>query len=267
MLSRVSKFTTTPVKKSCTRIPKSDKSQKRNFLRIVPQNYRGIRTFLGAYEKNKRVGNYLTPGLWFRIPFVHQINLISIEEQIYGTGSISLLSADNVAFTVDATIHAKAKDNEVDKAILNVHNVWDSLAKVCKNELRKILSTMTIDEILKSKNTISISVLAGVSQSAEEWGIKVIDVTINDIILNSSMLNAMGAIAEATRQAEAKIISAKADIEVAQQYNQSAQIYNENPITMRLRELDAWKSISKNPATTIYVVPSDLTTILKSNKL
>lgn len=72
------------------------------------------------------------------------------------------------------------------------------------------------------------------------------------------MKKAMSITADATRQADAKIINARADIETAKQYNEAAKIYAENPMTVRLREFQLWNSVSKNPGSTLFVVPSNL---------
>ena len=72
--------------------------------------------------------------------------------------------------------------------------------------------------------------------------------------------------AEADRNAEAKIINAKADVETAKQYDEAAKIYRENLVTLRLREYQLWHSVSKNPCTTIYVVPSNALDFFKDSK-
>ena len=78
------------------------------------------------------------------------------------------------------------------------------------------------------------------------------------------MRRALAVKAEADRNAEAKIINAKADVETAKEYNEAAKIYEENPVTLRLREFQLWSSVSKNPNATMFVIPSNLSALVTS---
>jgi len=96
------------------------------------------------------------------------------------------------------------------------------------------------------------------SELQEHWGIKIKTVQLSDISFDETMKKAMAIEAETKRNADAKIVNAKADVVVAKEFEEAAKIYKENPLTMRLRELELWRSVSKNPASTIIVVPSDI---------
>lgn len=227
-----------------------DSFLRRNFFTIIPEYERGVRLYLGKFQK------IIEPGINMNLPFFHRIIYLDTREHMAMMPTMQLISADNVTFEVDASIQFKFIDTK--KAILNVSNVTESVIERCKMELRNILSSMTINNILQNKTNISKSVLDAISKIKDDWGVEISTVQIKDIKLDESMKKAMSTVAEATRQAEAKIINAKADIETAKQYNEAAKIYSENPMTVRLREFQLWNSVSKNPGTTIYVVPSNL---------
>lgn len=245
-----------PIKKPIT-IP-TKYVPKRKFFTIVPAYKSGIRLTLGKYSGE------VNPGFRLDIPFVHDIYLLDNRDIVGTIPKMQVISADNVTFEVDASIQYKIRDSK--KALLNVRHIDDAVIERCKMELRNTLSSMKINETLEKKSDISRIVSKALIDIEQDWGVSIWTIQIRDIKFDESMKQAMSTVAEATRQAEAKIINAKADIETAKRYSEAAQIYSENPMTVRLREFQLWNSVSKNPSTTIYVVPSNLLDFAKSMK-
>lgn len=229
---------------------------KRNFLTIVQEYERGIRLNFGKFSSE------LAPGIRLNLPYYHNIYRIDIRSKIRTIPTMQVISADNVTFSVDASVQYKITDAK--KALLNINDLDDAILERCKMELRDKLSSMIINDVLQKKIEISKSVMDAMKKNEEEWGISIDTVQIRDIGFDESMKKAMSTVAEATRQAEAKVINAKADIETAKQYNEAAKIYAENPWTIRLREYQLWHSVSKNPGSTIYVVPSNILDNIKN---
>lgn len=229
---------------------KLSKSSHRNFFTIVPEYESGIRLNFGKFTSE------IKPGLRLDLPIYHQINTLDTREKIHTIPTMQLISADNVTFKVDACVQYRILDAK--KALLAVVDVEHAIIERCKMEMRDKLSSMAVNDVLRCKTEITKYVLNAISSVKDDWGIEVSTVQIKDVEFDESMKKAMSTVAEASRQAEAKIINAKADIETAKQYNEAAKIYSENPMTVRLREFQLWNSVSKNAGTTVYVVPSNL---------
>jgi len=222
----------------------------RSFFKIIDQNHEGVRLNFGKFKSR------IKPGIRLCIPFYHEIRIADTRTKVRDIPKMQVISSDNVTFEVVASIQYKITDTY--KALMNVEYACDTLIKRCKMELLNALSAMEINNILRSKADISKKVMDSLSNLEMEWGLTIDTIQINDIQFDESMKKAMAVKAEADRMAEAKIINARADVETAIQYNEAAKIYAENPITMRLRELQGWTSISKNPGTTCFVIPSNL---------
>ncbi len=234
------------------------KVQQRNFFQVIPEYRRAIRLGFGKFETE------LSPGLRMDLPFYHNIYSIDVRDKVHTIPTMQVISADNVTFRVDASVQYKIIDAK--KALLNVSDVENSLVERCKMEMRNKLSSMPVNDVLRFKTEISKAVLDAMASIKEDWGAEIATVQIKDVEFDESMKQAMSTVAEATRQADAKIINAKADIETAKQYAEAAKIYSENPMTVRLREFQLWNSVSKNPASTIYVVPSNLLDLVTTTK-
>jgi regulator of protease activity HflC (stomatin/prohibitin superfamily) len=231
---------------------------QRQFFTVIPQYERGVRTFLGVYDK------VLDPGVRLNLPFLHCIYPVNISERFEKIPQQSLISMDNVTFHVDATVQYKIV--HPDRAIFNVNNLGSNLIERCQMEIRNVLSSMEINDILRNRNEVTNNIKTNLKSVEDSWGINILLIQLKEISFDENMRKAMAIKAEADRNAEAKLINATADVETARKYNEAATIYSENPITLRLREFQLWNSVSKNPGTTIYVVPSNILDFMKSIK-
>lgn len=230
---------------------------KRNFFKVVPETKKGVKLFLGKFDREVGAGFNID------LPFFHQIWLIDMRERIMQIPEMKIVSLDNVTYRVEGSIQFKIVDPK--KALLNVQYVDQNTVEKCKMELRSLLGSMEINDVLRSRSTVSDETKKRLSKIEHDWGIEILATEITDIKFDESMTKAMAVKAESDRMAEAKIINAKADVATAKQYSEAAKIYGENPITMRLREFQLWSSVSKNPGATVYVVPSNLLDFIKSD--
>lgn len=126
---------------------------------------------------------------------------------------MDMISKDNVSFYINGAVQYSITDAY--KYVFNVRNLSETLGERSKIVLRNILSKMEINEVLEKRGDIAKTVQELLSVEEHNWGIKVIDVNIVDISIDSSMKQAMSVKAEADRNAQAKLINAKADIETA----------------------------------------------------
>jgi erythrocyte band 7 integral membrane protein len=231
---------------------------KRNFFTIIPQYQKGVKSNLGKFRA------VVDPGLRLYLPIYHHIEYVDMRETMQEIPKQSLISKDNVTFYFNGSIQYKIVDPK--KAIFNVDDLRHNIVEKAQMEMRNILSTRDINEILQEKNKISDELISSFKESVEDWGVDIKSIQIKDFQFDENMKRSMSVRAEADRNAEAKIINARADVETAKQYAEAAKIYAENPITMRLREYQLWQQVSKNPASSIYVVPSNLVEFFKPDK-
>jgi len=224
--------------------------QSRGFITVVAHWQRAPKYTFGRYKTT------LEPGIHFYLPFVHRIKKINMYDLFSDLEKQSLISKDNVTYHIDASVQYRVVCAE--KTVNNVYNVDEALKSKCQMALRKVMAEREINEILHDVNDVSEAVRRYVSADVERWGILVSSIQIRDISFDEGMRRAMAVKAEADRNAEAKIINARSDAETAKIYSETAKLYSENPVTLRLREFELWRGVSKNPGTTIYVVPSNL---------
>ena len=92
-----------------------------------------------------------------------------------------------------------------------------------------------------------------VQEDDKPWGITVKAVQINDISLPEELIRAMAAIAEAQREREARILKATGEQEAATKFAEASKIYGENPLAIRLRELQTYTEIGRENNSLVIV--------------
>jgi len=228
---------------------------KRNFFTIIKESQRGVKLNFGKYTQT------LDPGIRLNLPFYHQIYKVNMADRVADMTKQSLISKDNVTFYIDSSVRYRVVDAK--KSLLDVTNLSTMLMDICQMNLRKILGSLEINEILHDLGDVSSKIKNSLKILEDEWGITISSIQIKDISFDETMKRAMAVKAEADRNAEAKIINANADVQTAKIYGDASKIYAENPISLRLREFQLWNSVSKNPNNTIYVIPSSILDMMK----
>lgn len=219
-------------------------------FKIVPEYCRAVRFNFGKFD------SVLKPGIRLRIPVYHQIIEVDMRETMADVPKQTLISKDCISFTATGSVQYRIIDAE--KAVINVDNIHHNIIEKAQMEMKSVLTSMSIKDILEKQHNLSEQLQEGMTATNNRWGIVIESIQIKDIQFDQQTKQSMSVEAEATRNSAAKLINANADIETAKIYSEAAKIYSENPITLRLREFQLWQQVSKNPASSIYVIPSNL---------
>ena len=134
-----------------------------------------------------------------------------------------------------------------------------AVASRVMEEIRSMMGNMTLDEIQSRRGELTRCVTSNLSpMMVQDWGIALRQVTISDVILPEEIAQAMSRTAIARQDAEAKIVSSHADIAVAQNMKQAAEVYSDNPVSLRLRELATWTAMKNATFVVTSGHPRDL---------
>ena len=125
------------------------------------------------------------------------------------------------------------------KAVQNVENYAESIAQLGSTTLRSMLGTLTLSELLVA-STEDDDMLNTVNEAADEWGIVVERIEVQNVRLPADLQQAMATEAEASRKAKAKLIHAKAEAQAAQKLSQAAELLSKTPGTIQLRYLQVY---------------------------
>jgi len=231
-------------------------------IKIIPEGYKGLVLRLGKYSRT------ILPGLNFVIPYIETVQRVDIREQVMDIPKQEAITLDNVSCMIDGVVRFKVVNPQV--AIFKVQNYLNQISAKSQTALRDIIGSVSLDELLSQRTTVAEQIKAIVDIAAENWGVDISAVEMQNIEIPGDMKRAMAQQAEAERDRKARIIKAEGEKEASVKLSEAAGILAKNQGALSLRTLQTLKEISADPAQKIIMtIPNDffeIGNIIKSSK-
>ncbi len=228
-----------------------------NGFRILKEYERAVVFRFGRVLKNGALIGGNGPGILILIPFIDQMERVSLRTVTMDVPAQDVITRDNVTVKVNAVIYFRVVDEQ--KAILSVENYLYATSQMAQTTLRSVLGQGQLDDLLSKRDEINISLQRIIDQQTEPWGVKVSAVETKNVDLPQEMLRAIAKQAEAERERRAKIIHAEGEFEAAQKLADAAQIMNTQSAAIQLRFLQTLTEVAtEKNSTIIFPVPIDM---------
>jgi len=209
-------------------------------IKIVREYERAVIFRLG------RLKGAAGPGIFFIIPMVDQFFKLDLRVNTVDVPRQAVITKDNVSVSVDAVVYYRVEDPI--KAVVKVSNYNYAVTQLAMTTLRDVIGTIELDQLLSHREEVSKRIQQILDEMTEAWGVKVVAVTIRDILLPEELIKAMSLQAQAERIRRARIIEAEGERQAASIISEAAQSYQKYPIGIRLRELQTFVEIAKERA-------------------
>jgi len=187
-----------------------------------------------------RLGKYTGlrgPGLFWITPWVETISLY-IDQRVVTTSFAAeeTLTSDTVPVNVDAVLFWMVHDSE--KAALEVQDYTQAVSWAAQTGLRDIIGRTSLTELLRGRERIEAELQALIDQRSNPWGVTVQSVEMRDIVIPTSLQDAMSREAQASREKSARIILGQAEVEIAHLFFEASKSYQNNPTALHLRAMN-----------------------------
>jgi regulator of protease activity HflC (stomatin/prohibitin superfamily) len=217
-------------------------------IKIADQWEKAIVLRLGRFDSLRG------PGLFFIIPIVDTV-AYWIDGRVITTTFTAekTLTKDTVPVDVDAVLFWKVLDAK--KAALEIAEYRNAINWASQTALRDVIGKTMLSEMLEGRDKMSAQLQKIIDDRTEPWGINVISVEVKDVLIPSSLEDAMSMQAQAERERQARVILGDSERQVAEKFGEAAKTYENNPTALHLRAMNMlYEGLKTN--STIVIVPS-----------
>jgi regulator of protease activity HflC (stomatin/prohibitin superfamily) len=153
-----------------------------------------------------------------------------------------ILTKDKAALRVNFYTQYKVVD--IIKALIDNKDYDKQLYILMQLALREFIGTLSLDELLEKKESISAYVLATLKDKAYNLGVEVRDCGVRDIILPGEVKEIMNQVLVAQKKAEANVIMRREETASTRSLLNTAKLMEDNSMLFKLKEMEYVEKIA-----------------------
>jgi regulator of protease activity HflC (stomatin/prohibitin superfamily) len=171
-------------------------------IKVVQQGYVGVVQRFGRYVAPVR-----PPGVTLILPFIDRLVRVDMRETPRTGDRQEVITADNVAVAVNATIFSQVVDAQA--ALFAVSNYFVAIDQQARTTLRNAFGNVSLDQALSQRERINASMQEQMEQVTDKWGIRISRIEIVDITPPAQILQAMALQKQADQEKRARILQSE----------------------------------------------------------
>lgn len=206
---------------------------------LVRQFERGLHYVQGRFERILEPGRHV---FWNHPGARTSVQVLDTRVQQLKVEGQELMTRDKV--TLRLTLTAEYAPSDAPATVHSVADVKDALYLAVQLAAREFVAGVTLDELLEGRDAMTRYLETQVVPRAEAFGVRVHRVGVKDVILPGEMKLLLNKVIEAEKAAAANVILRREDAAATRNMANTAKVIAENPVLMRLKELETMKDIA-----------------------
>ncbi|KAK4498226.1 hypothetical protein PRZ48_010883 [Zasmidium cellare] len=220
---------------------------------VCPNPYRPVaQGNVGLVTKFGRFSRAVDPGLVKINPLSENLIQVDVKIQIVEVPKQVCMTKDNVNLTLTSVIYYHITSPH--KAAFGISNLRTALVERTQTTLRHVIGARVLQDVIERREEIAQSIREIIEETATGWGAAVESMLIKDIVFSQELQDSLSMAAQSKRTGEAKVISARAEVESAKLMRQAADILSSAP-AMQIRYLEAMQAMAKSANSKVVFMP------------
>lgn len=168
--------------------------------------------------------------------------LVDLTRQALDVTGQEVLTRDRVTLRINISAEYRVVDPLL--AMSSVKDFADALYRALQLAFRKTIGALTLDQILEQKGLVDAEAADKVRADMAMIGVEVSDISLKDVILPGEMREILNQVVAVQKEAEANVIRRREETNATRSLLNTAKVMAENPVMLRLKELEALESIA-----------------------
>ena len=220
-------------------------------IKQINQYQRGVKFRLGKFV------SIMNPGWRLVFPIFESYAKVDIRVKAVDVPDQEAMTRDNISVRINAVIYYKVTSAE--KSVIEVEDFYYAMSQLAQTTMRNIVGEVTLDELLTQREVVGNKIQEIIDKASDPWGIKVVDVSLKDIILPEEMKRTIAKQAEAEREKRAVIIKAEGEVLASENMAKAANILSAAEGALHLRTLQSINDLSSDQSNTvIFALPLEV---------
>lgn len=219
-------------------------------VRVAAQWERGVILRLGNLQGVRG------PGIFYVIPVLEAVRFLDTRTLVLNIPQQKVITRDNVPASIDSAVFFRVSD--ASRAVTAIQDYRFAIAQYSQAALRDVVGGLSLDELLSERERIQEQVQTAVESQAQQWGISIESIQLQDIELPEDLKRTMSRQASAEREKRATITKADGDRLAAENLARAAATMAANPIALELRTLQTIDGLGASPSNTVVLFPLEL---------
>ncbi len=200
----------------------------------------------GVLFLDGRYTETLAPGIYafWRGEAEAKVVEVDLREASLDVSGQDVMTADKVTLRLNAIVNYRIVDPR--RALDAADDARQALYREAQLALRAVVGARELDALLADKEVVAREVEELLGPRSLALGMEVLSAGVRDIILPGDMKELMNRVTEARKAAEANLVTRREETAALRSQANTAKLLAENPVLMRLRELEVLEKVAGN---------------------